>query len=492
VDFSFVREQVEGLYCPDNGREAIDPALLLKLCFLQSKYRLSDREVMSRGQTDLLFRVFLHLGLEDALPHPTMLTVFRKRLGEEGFREVFNHSVRLGMERQLVSGKLLLADSYGIVADVAVPRLRRLLMRIVRSQLEWLAQHGVDVTVLLEEEGELVEDTSWWQGRELKEKDARRWFTLAGAVAETLGEAELDPSLAEERDKRQALVEKALGRDPQTRSKRRRDSLVSEVDPDARWSMRERGKKAFVGYKEQIVMDEESEILVAADTTPANVDDKQMLAPLVEQAERNIERPPEAVGADSGYSSGENREALEEKGIADFVAVPTAKGHKQGRFSAEDFTPKWGEDGAPVEVECPAGQVTPKGRWKPDDNGWTFRYRKRQCEGCSLREQCTQSSKGRTVFISRYFEVHRQARERSQTEEFQAVQIRRLGIERTLAYQQRHSGKRARFRGRAKVGIQVLMSCFMVNVVRIAKAASAFLEGENGPRGLPVTALESG
>jgi IS5 family transposase len=480
------------LYCPDNGREATDPALLLKVCFLESKYRLSDREVMSRAQTDLAFRVFLHLRLEDTVPHPTMLTVFRKRLGEEGFREVFNHSVRLGMERKLVNGKLLLSDSYGVVADVAVPKLRRLLMRIVRSQLQWLVTQGADVTLLLEEEATLLEDTSWWQGKALREKDALEWILLTRCVGEALEAAEVSPAAWPERDRRRTLVEKVLERDPQVRTKGRRDSLVSEVDPDARWSMREGGKKAFVGYKEQIAMDHESQIIVAVQTTPANVDDKGMLEPLVEQAEANMGGPPDAVGADSGYSSGENRERLQDKGIADFVAVPTAKGHKQGRFSAEDFTPKWGLDGSPVEVRCPAGQLTTKGRWKPDDKGWTFYFRKGQCKGCSLREQCTQSSKGRTVFISDYFEIHRQARERSQTEEFQVAQIQRLGIERVFAEQQRQSGKRARFRGLPRVSIQVLMSCFTVNVARITKAVSASPQGENSPRGLPVSAMGGG
>jgi len=63
VDFSFVRELVEDLYSPDRGREAIDPALLLRLCFVQVYYDLSDREVIDHAQVNLAIRCFLHLCL---------------------------------------------------------------------------------------------------------------------------------------------------------------------------------------------------------------------------------------------------------------------------------------------------------------------------------------------------------------------------------------------------------------------------------------------
>jgi len=62
VDFSFIHEVVEGLYSAKLGRRAVDPKLLLRLSFLQVYYGLSDREVIGRAQTDLAFRMFLHVG----------------------------------------------------------------------------------------------------------------------------------------------------------------------------------------------------------------------------------------------------------------------------------------------------------------------------------------------------------------------------------------------------------------------------------------------
>jgi len=34
VDFEFIRERVRHLYCPDNGRPALDPVVLFKLLFI--------------------------------------------------------------------------------------------------------------------------------------------------------------------------------------------------------------------------------------------------------------------------------------------------------------------------------------------------------------------------------------------------------------------------------------------------------------------------
>ncbi|MBM3497578.1 MAG: IS1182 family transposase [Armatimonadetes bacterium] len=471
VDFSFVRELVGELYCPDNGREARDPELLLRLCFLQSYCGLSDREVIDRAQTDLAFRLFLHLGLEDSLPHPSLLTVFRRRLGPERFQAIFNRSVTVAVERGLVKGRLVMVDSYGIVADLAIPRLRRLLMRLVRKALSMLSRFGAEASALMEEQAALLADESWWQSKELREKDVAAWFVLTQRVREAMAEAELPARAERFRACWLKLLDQVLQRQTKPKANERGDRLVSDVDPDARWSTRERGKKAMVGYKQQIAIDPEHEIITGALTTPANVDDTQPFEKLLDQHEANTQQRPEAAVADSGYSSGENRHALAERGMTDYVAPPTPKGHKQGKLSASDFEPEFDDEGVPQRVRCPAGHVAEGGRWKAEEQGWHFYFTKGQCEGCALRERCSKSKRGRTVFVSAYHREHADARARKDTPEFTAAQVARLEIERTFAYQQRRaSHDRARFRGLDRVAIQVYLGCFMVNLVRIVRS----------------------
>ena len=477
VDFSFVRELVADCYSPDRGREALDPALLLRLCFLQSYYGLSDREVISRAQTDVAFRVFLHLGIENAMPHPTMLTVFRNRLGPQRFEEIFNRSVTVAVERGLVEGKLVLVDSFGIHADVAVPRRRKLLQRILRKALAEAEGLGIDVNGLRADQEALLKDDSWMLSKELREKDLDNWFELSEWLGDTVAAAEVTSQQDELRQPTLHLLSKAAERQKRPKSNERGDRLVSDVDIDARWSMRQRGKKAFVGYKEQIATDEKHEIITAAEVTPGNVDDTTQLQQLLDDHERNTGQRPEAAAGDSGYSSGANRADLKTRTITDYVAPPTPKGHKQGKFSACDFEPEFDDDGTPIRIRCPAGKLASEGKWQADKEGWSFYFKKAQCEGCEFRERCSKSKRGRSVFISRYWREHREAWVRRKEPEFIAAQIARLGIERTFAYKQRRSGhKRASYRGLERVGIQVFLSCFMVNVVRISRAAKVKMQ----------------
>lgn len=469
VDFSYVREEVADLYSNDTGREAIDPELLLRLIFLQARYNLSGREVIERSQTDLAFRCFLHLGLEDDLPDHSTLSVFRNRLGVERFERIFNRSVTDAMDRGLVTGRMVLVDSTGVVADVAIPRLRGLLIRLVRRGITALERLGADISEFVHEHDELIEDNSWMLNKKLREKDVANWAALAEQVRDAL--ADFDPDdggggLVE-------LLDEALARED---GRAEGATLVSDVDPDARWSVTKRGKKPFVGYKMQIATDADSEIITAMELTPANVDDSTQFEGLMDGHQRQVGKPG-AAAADSGYNSGKNRRRLSENGIEDFIMPPTAKGHRQGMYSATDFDVQFDEDGVPLKVTCPAGEVAEDGRWQEDKDGWRFYFKKKQCEGCPFRERCTTAEYGRAVFISRHYQAHEAARERADSDEFEAAQIERLGIERTFAHQQRWAGvQRTRYRSLEAVKIGVLMACFATNVVRTARRVRA------GPR----------
>lgn len=471
VDFSFVRELVSDLYSPDRGRQAIDPALMLRLCFLQAYYNLSDREVIERAQTDLACRCFLHVDLEESLPDASTLSVFRTRLGAERFKEIFNQSVVMAVDRGLVDGRLALVDSYGIVADMAIPRMRKLLMRVVGRGLRMLEVMAVEVSELEAERAALTEDNSWGMSKKLREKDLARWFALCGRVRDALAGAQVSYEQGKQRDKMLDMLDRALVRERPRKKGERRDGLAGDVDPDARWSVRGRGKKAFVGYVEQIVTDSESEVITGCGVTPANVDDTAALEDLLDEHSRNVGDDPDALAGDSGYASGGNRAELKQRGVGDFLAPPTPKGHKQGKFSAMDFEPEFDDDGMPLRVWCPAGQVSEGGRWQEDRDGWNFYFGKAQCEGCALRQRCSKSKRGRTVFIGRHWQLNKSALERVDEPEFVSAQIDRLAIERTFAYQQRRCGmKRTRYRGLDRVAVQVLMACFMTNVVRVTKA----------------------
>ncbi len=121
VDFSFVTESVKDCYS-EVGRHAYNPIIMMKLLLLQTMYNLSERDVVEQADTNILFRAFLGISLDDEIPHWTLLGQFRNRLSEERFEEIFNRVVTLAKEVGLLDEKLRILDSTAAKAKVDVAR----------------------------------------------------------------------------------------------------------------------------------------------------------------------------------------------------------------------------------------------------------------------------------------------------------------------------------------------------------------------------------
>ncbi|GAA0177154.1 hypothetical protein SH2C18_04330 [Clostridium sediminicola] len=81
------------------------------------------------------------------------------------------------------------------------------------------------------------------------------------------------------------------------------------IDPDARVAHKTRGNQKK-GYKNHIIVDEESEIILASTQTPFNVDDEKELSNVVEKIEENFDLKPDEISADKVYGTIENRAYL--------------------------------------------------------------------------------------------------------------------------------------------------------------------------------------
>ena len=90
IDFERFRSVLAATYSANHGRPAIEPLLLLKLEFLQYPYNHSDRQVIEQARCNMAYRFFLDLGLHSPLPHHTLLTYFRQRLGIERHQQIFD------------------------------------------------------------------------------------------------------------------------------------------------------------------------------------------------------------------------------------------------------------------------------------------------------------------------------------------------------------------------------------------------------------------
>jgi len=92
VDFEQFRPLLESAY-KAFGRPPLDCLFMLKLELLARQYRLSDREVIAAVRFNIAYRLFLGISLKSPLPHHTLLTYFRERLGPERLQQVFDNLV---------------------------------------------------------------------------------------------------------------------------------------------------------------------------------------------------------------------------------------------------------------------------------------------------------------------------------------------------------------------------------------------------------------
>ena len=59
VDFSFVYDELKDKYSSTMGRKAEDVVRMFKYLLLKNYYKLSDRDLIARTKTDMLFKYFL-------------------------------------------------------------------------------------------------------------------------------------------------------------------------------------------------------------------------------------------------------------------------------------------------------------------------------------------------------------------------------------------------------------------------------------------------
>ena len=446
VDLSFVNDLLKDRYTPDFGRPAEDPEFMLRLCLLQYIYDDSDREVITNARVNLAYKYFLGLAVDEEVPDDTTISYFRaRRLGEAKFRQVFEQIVQQCIDKGLVKGKRQIIDSTHIVADAARNSLSGLVRMCRRNVLQDIARQDSNLAERLGAPRVPIRKQDRFrrqdEGLEEEVSEAR---DLLDAVTDNLKQGQLKPT--PELARSLELLEKAAVTDRRDDSK---DRLVSPVDPDARLGKKE--SKTWTGYKGHLVVEEDSEIVTAVETTPANKDDGSQLKPLLDQQQEAHDLSPEELSGDKAYDSGANLEVLDSRSITGYISL-SGKSNQAGEefFTVDDFTHDEDND----TLTCPAGKVAPYRRRavchseEQNKKGTVFQFKAEQCNSCELKPICTGSKKGRAVYISYYDPWYREMKERMASEAGEAAYQERYRIEHKVADLARYCGmRRCRYRG---------------------------------------------
>jgi len=458
------------LFAAGVGRRSVPPLVVAVVMVLQRLEGLSDREAVERFTFDARWK-YACGGLPFDYPGfaHTVLVDMRARLARsERPNRIFERTLEVAKGAGLLGVRRVL-DSTPLYDAVATMDTVTLVRSAIRGVLAVSGEREPALRAVLRRDDEYRsggKPAADWD-------DAAARATLIDALARD-GEAVLTalegeplaPVLAEAA----VLLATVLGQDleagPDGRIRIARrvapDRVISTVDPDTRHGHKTQAH-SFDGYKGHVALDPDAELVTATAVTAGNAGDASVALDLIgtDLAEATPAAPPVVYG-DAAYGTGEILAALDDAGAVSRVKVQPASG-VAGHFTKDDFT----IDLAAGTVTCPAGRTAPirRGRHTEAQFG-------RDCLTCPLVARCTTSPDGRTIKINQH-EAHlatgrAASRDPAWLADYRAT---RPKVERKLAHlmRRRHGGRRARVRGRLKVGADFALLAAAVNVARLAR-----------------------
>jgi hypothetical protein len=176
-----------------------------------------------------------------------------------------------------------------------------------------------------------------------------------------------------------------------------------------------------------------------------------------------VEPSTREVYGDASYGTADIVDRLENAGIEPYVKVQPPS-MRDGKFAQDKFE----IDLAAGTVRCPAGRTVALRQHKGGAAGATFAP---HCAECPLRAACTSSKNGRTINVHPKHEtLHRVRQEQADPLWKNKYRQTRPKVERKLAHlmRRRHAGRRARVRGRLRVGHDFSLLAAAVNLQRLA------------------------
>ena len=265
LDFAKLVEPLEYCYCPDFGRPAIHPEVMLRALLICSLYNIASfRRLCSAISENLAYRRFCFLTIDDPVFDHSSISHFIDRVGRDGFAAVFDglndELLRLGM----LSPEMYV-DASLVKANVSGYGLEPSGLTVAEFKEQAIEENGLFV---------LTETTVNDDG---VKQDEVRYF------------------------------QSPEGRMP-----------LNPVDTDARWKTTRTGKAAGLQYQENAIVDLGGFIL-SRGVTHASERESKSVAGLLE----GLPLSPVSLAGDTGYSDGRLRHLLEERNITAYIPIHT-------------------------------------------------------------------------------------------------------------------------------------------------------------------------
>ena len=465
------------------GRRSVPPSVVAVVMVLQRLEGLSDREAVERYCFDTRWRYAAGVGGYDtegwsSFDH-TVLVDMRERLRtSKAPNRIFDAARDAAKEAGLV-GKKRVLDSTPLYDAVATMDTVTLIRSAIRGLLK-VAEQALQAEL----RGALSSGDEYatsdkpqidWDDSAARDALIDSRASDAYGLLLVLEDKGLGPALTEAA----TLLATVVGQDTEEGTDGvfrivrgvARDRIISTVDPEARHGHKTQAR-GFDGYKGHAAIDPDSEIITETVVTAGNAGDASVAADLIVDLLGDDE--PEGETEDKVDDESRTRlrrqrlwdrpfqERLEDEGIDSRCKTqePTTAG---GLFTKDRFDVNVGAG----TVTCPSGVTVKITRHR---RGGGMSYFKEACRDCPLRDQCTTSTKGRTIAINAHEEALARARARQRDPVWRAdYRATRPKVERKLAHlmRRRHGGRRARVRGTERVDADFSLLAAAANLARL-------------------------
>lgn len=410
VDFNFIYEKAAPYYS-NIGRKSIDPVCMVKMLLVGYLYGIkSERRLTEDVALNLAYRWFCGFDLTDKIPNHSLFSQNRRRRFTDSkiFNEIFNHIVRLCIEKGIVTGEAVVSDGSFIPANVSAGSLIEIQQDVEQSTVHYL--------------------------------DA-----LDHELERMPGYKEPEPTKYEKR------------------------IVKSSTDLDCGYINQER--KKGLGYLTEMTTDTENGIVLGVDCYPANRRESDIILKHIEKIEKDTGLKINNLALDAGYDVGAVHRGLELMGVTGYISCidfsndvlkrATCYLPKQDCFECAG--------GKHLKFVKLIYKKTTQNYYRlyrmPKEE-------RKSCQSCPFFEKCTFSHGESRINASSFYPAFYRNRQRYETPAYKSMKrLRGIWAEGAFSVLKReHNLSKAKKRGLQRVSEECLLSALALNLKRMVKA----------------------
>ena len=356
LDLQWLYKETKKYYGTE-GQESIDPVVFFKLILIGYLENLgSDRRIISAASMRLDMLYFIGYDIDEALPWHSTLSRTRQLYGESLFKELFKRVLKQCIEKGMVSGRRQAMDSAPVKANASMDSLK---------------------------EKDVLDDGDDYAD-ELKDDDEEQTNTVSTVRKKGVDQHHQWKAKAYKGMPRGKSLNKEENDDYVRPKFVSNHTHFSATDADARISVKP-GKPRQLNYLAQVAVDTAHHVITQIQSDYASKRDSQCLPSLLKNTIENLAASDlqiVEVLADTGYSSGEALQALEDHNIEGYI--PNFGQYKSSR---EGFIYDKEND----RYTCSRGAHLPFKKITTSSLGYqmkTYRSSSKDCRHCPLRSVC--------------------------------------------------------------------------------------------------------